>query len=137
MKIKNNYFTIAFLFITGLSACSKNETAAELNVTKGMLSDKTWYLDYSVTNNVTKSYVGQTTYFINFLKNGQTKDSDGIIGYYAIQKPTNILQLYVNASTISGAPANYTYAIESVGVQNLILSYTKNGAKTQLYYSTK
>ncbi len=137
MKIKNNYFAITSLFILGLTACNKNETTAELNVTKNMISDKTWYLDYSVTNNVTKTYVGQTTYFINFLKNGQTKDSDGIMGYYAIQKPNNILQVYVNASTISGAPANYTYDIESIGVQNLILSFTKNGARTQLYYSTK
>ena len=137
MKITNNFFAIASMIILGLSACSKNETAAELNVTKNMLSDKTWYLDYSVTDNVTKTYVGQTTYFINFLKSGQTKDSDGIVGYYAIQKPANILQLYVNASTISGAPANYTYNIESVGVQNLILSFTKNGTTTQLYYSTK
>ena len=137
MKIKNNYFAITSLFILGLTACNKNETSAELNVTKNMISDKTWYLDYSVTNNVTKTYVGQTTYFINFLKNGQSKDSDGIMGYYAIQKPNNILQVYVNASTISGASANYTYNIESIGAQNLILSFTKNGARTQLYYSTK
>jgi hypothetical protein len=131
------FFTIAALLIVGFNACSKDESTAELNVAKNMISDKAWYLDYSISNNVTKTYVGQTTYFINFLKSGQTKDSDGIIGYYAIQKPNNVLQVYVNANTISGAPANYTYDIESIGSQNLILSYTKNGVKTQLYYSTK
>jgi hypothetical protein len=136
MKI-NKLFTLTALLILGLSACSKDETIAELNVAKNMIADKAWYLDYTVTNNVSKSYVGQTTYFINFLKNGQTKDSDGIMGTYAIQKPNNILQVYVNATTISGAAANYTYTIESIGNQNLILSYTKNNVKTQLYYSTK
>ena len=94
-------------------------------------------MDFSITNNVTKSYVGQTTYFINFLKSGQTKDSDGISGTYTVQKPNTTMQVYVIASTISGAQANYTYDIESIGSQNLILSYTKNGLKTQLYYSAK
>ena len=131
------FFTITALLIVGLNACSKDETTAELNVAKNMISDKTWYLDFSITNNVTKSYVGQTTYFINFLKSGQTKDSDGISGTYTVQKPNTTLQVYVIASTISGAPANYTYDIESIGSQNLILSYTKNGLKTQLYYSAK
>ena len=102
-----------------------------------MISDKTWYLDFSITNNVTKSFIGQTNYFINFLKSGQTKDSDGISGTYTVQKPNTILQIKVLANTISGAPANYTYDIESIGSQNLILSYTKNEVKTQLYYSTK
>lgn len=136
MKI-NKLFTLTVLLIVGFSACSKDETTSELNVAKNMIADKAWYLDYTVTNNVSKSYVGQTTYFINFLKNGQTKDSDGIMGTYAIQKPNTILQVYVNATTISGAAANYTYNIESIGNQNLILSYTKNNVKTQLYYSTK
>ena len=131
------FFTITALLIVGLNACSKDETTAELNVAKNMISDKTWYLDFSITNNVTKSYVGQTTYFINFLKSGQTKDSDGISGTYTVQKPNTTMQVYVIASTISGAPANYTYDIESIGSQNLILSYTKNGVKTQLYYSAK
>jgi hypothetical protein len=131
------FFTITALLIVGLNACSKDETTAELNVAKNMISDKTWYLDFSITNNVTKSYVGQTTYFINFLKSGQTKDSDGISGTYTVQKPNTTMQVYVIASTISGAPANYTYDIESIGSQNLILSYTKNGLKTQLYYSAK
>jgi hypothetical protein len=131
------FFTITALLIVGLNACSKDETTAELNVAKNMISDKTWYLDFSITNNVTKSYVGQTTYFINFLKSGQTKDSDGISGTYTVQKPNTTMQVYVIASTISGAQANYTYDIESIGSQNLILSYTKNGLKTQLYYSAK
>jgi hypothetical protein len=135
-SITKYFFILTFCFV-GLNACSKDETSAELNVTKNMIADKTWYLDFTIINNVTKSYVGQTTYFINFLKSGQTKDSDGITGFYTIQKPNNILQVYVNANTISGAPVNYTYEIESVGNQNLILSYTKNGVKTQLYYSIK
>lgn len=133
----NKLFTLTVLLLVGFSACSKDETTAELNVAKNMIADKAWYLDYTVTNNVSKSYVGQSTYFINFLKSGQTKDSDGIMGTYAIQKPNTILQVYVNATTISGAAANYTYNIESIGNQNLILSYTKNNVKTQLYYSTK
>jgi hypothetical protein len=137
MKLITKYFTISALLILSLSSCSKNETTAELNVTKNMIADKTWYLDYSVTNNVTKSYVGQTTYFINFLKSGQTNDSDGITGTYSIQKPNNTLQMSVNATTNSGASAIYTYEIVSVGNQNLILAFTKNNVRTQLYYSIK
>jgi hypothetical protein len=137
MRIINTYITIASLLMLGFTACSKDETAAELNVAKNMLSDKTWYLDYSVTNNINKSYVGQTTYFINFLKSGLTNDSDGIKGSYLVQKPSGYLQIQVTATTISGTPVNYTYNIVSVGNQNLILSYTKNNVTTQLYYSTK
>lgn len=137
MRIINKYIAIAALLFWGLNACTKDEKVAELNVTKNMISDKTWYLDYSVTNNTTKSYVGQTTYFINFLKTGSTNDSDGIKGSYQIQKPANMLQVQVTATTASGTPANYTYDIESVGSQNLIMAYTKNGIRTQLYYSTK
>ena len=137
MKIKTIYTSICAFLILSLCACSKDETTAELNVTKNMIAEKTWYLDYSITENVTKNYVGQITYFINFLKSGQAKDSDGITGTYAIQKPKAILQVSVNAVTVSGEPVNYTYDIESIGAQNLILSSTKNGVKTQFYYSTK
>lgn len=137
MRSITKYFFILTLCFVGLNACSKDETMAKLNVAQKMISDKSWFLDYSITGDVSKSYVGQTTYFINFLKNGQTKDADGIMGTYAIQKPNSTMQIVVYGYTISGSPAVYTYDIVSIGNQNMILSYSKNGVTTQLYYSTK
>jgi hypothetical protein len=103
-----------------------------------MLSDKTWYLDYSITGTSKKTYLGQSTYFINFLKNNNTTDSDGLQGTYTVEKIGNLLQIHVQAKTSSTNTVEYIYNIESIGSGNLILYYTLNGATipTKLYFST-
>jgi hypothetical protein len=133
-------FLFALLSITNLTSCSKDSSGAEINLTQQMLSDKTWYLDYSITGTSKKTYLGQSTYFINFLKNNNTSDSDGLEGTYTIKKIGNVLQIHVTAKTSSVSSVEYEiiYNIESIGTSNLILYYTLNGATvpTKLYFST-
>ena len=131
-------FLFALLSITNLTSCSKDSSGAEINLTQQMLSDKTWYLDYSITGTSKKTYLGQSTYFINFLKNNNTTDSDGLQGTYTVEKIGNLLQIHVQAKTSSTNTVEYIYNIESIGNGNLILYYTLNGATvpTKLYFST-
>jgi hypothetical protein len=141
--MKRNFtYTIAFLFctlsMTQLTSCSKDTSGAEINLSYQMLSDKTWYLDYSIVGNTKRTYVGQSTYFIDFLKNKTTKDSDGLTGTYTVEKLGNVLQIHVLAKTSSTNTVEYVYNIESIGTGNLILYYTLSGATvpTKLYFST-
>ena len=141
--MKRNFtYTIALLFcilsMTQLTSCSKDTSGAEINLSYQMLSDKTWYLDYSIVGNTKRTYVGQSTYFIDFLKNKTTKDSDGLTGTYTVEKVGNVLQIHVLAKTSSTNTVEYIYNIESIGTGNLILYYTLTGATvpTKLYFST-
>ena len=122
---------------TFMGSCSKDTTMAETNLTKKMIQDKSWFLDYSQTGTLTKTYVGQATYYINFLKNLTTQDSDGLNGSYSVEKVSGQLQIHVQAKTSNGNPIEYIYDIVSVGSENLILSYTITGKTTQLYYTSK
>jgi len=102
-----------------------------------MIQDKAWFLDYSQTGTMTKTYVGQATYYINFFKNLTTQDSDGLNGSYSVEKVSGQLQIHVQATTSNGNPIEYIYDIVSVGAENLILSYTLSGKITKLYYTSK
>ncbi len=139
---RNLRYTIAFLFctlfFTQLSSCTKDTSGAEINLSYQMLADKTWYLDYSITGTSKRTYVGQSTYFIDFLKNKTTKDSDGLMGTYTVEKEGNILQIHVLAKTSSTQTVEYVYNIESIGSDNLVLYYTLNGGTvpTKLYFTT-
>jgi hypothetical protein len=123
--------------VVGISSCNKDTTLAEKSLAQKMIEDKAWFLDYSQTGTVTKTYVGQSTYYINFLKNGSTQDSDGLNGTYTVEKVNDQLQIHVQAKTSNGNPIEYIYDIVSVGASNLILSYTLSGKTTQLYYTSK
>jgi hypothetical protein len=134
-------FLIALLSLTQLISCSKDTSGAEINLAYQMLSDKTWFLDYSITGTSKRTYLGQSTYFIDFQKKGNaTKDSDGLAGNYTVEKSGNVLQIHVTAKTSSVSSVEYEiiYNIESIGTSNLILYYTLNGATvpTKLYFST-
>ena len=131
------YIAFIVLASTSFTACTKDTGAAEIILSNQMISDKTWYLDYSETGTKTKSYLGQTTYFINFLKNGTTQDSDGLTGTYTVEKIGGQLQIHVQANTGNNNNVEYIYNIESVGAKNLILSYMMNAVQTKLYYSSK
>ena len=122
---------------TFIVSCSKDTTLVETNLAQKMIQDKAWFLDYSQTGTLTKTYVGQATYYINFLKNLTTQDSDGLIGSYSVEKINGQLQIHVQATTSNGNPIEYIYDIVSVGSENLILSYTLSGKTTQLYYTSK
>ena len=135
MKKYLSYILLAVITIA--SSCAKDTVLAETNLAQKMIEDKAWFLDYSQTSAVTKTYVGQPTYYINFLKNGSTQDSDGLNGTYSVEKVNSQLQIHVQAKTSNGNSIEYIYDVLSVGVENLILSYTLSGKTTQLYYTSK
>ena len=121
--------------------CSKDTSSAEIGLSQQFLSDKTWFLDYTETTTTnlisTKTYVGQSTYFINFLKDLSTSDSDGLRGTYTVEKINNQLQIHVQAKTGNANSVEYIYNIESVGASNLILNYAQNGQSVKQYFSNK
>lgn len=120
-----------------LISCNKDSTNDEITLSYQYLADKTWYLDYAQTDNLIKNYIGQSTYFINFIKDRKTIDSDGFSGTYSVEKINNQLQIHVQAVTKQLNPIEYIYNIESIGSKHLVLSYTTGGTKTTLFYSIK
>jgi hypothetical protein len=135
-KFLLNLLMVAFIG-TSITSCSKDTAFAETSLAQKMIEDKAWFLDYSQTGTLTKTYVGQATYYINFLKNASTQDSDGLNGSYSVEKVNGQLQIHVQATTSNGNPIEYIYDIISIGAENLILSYTLSGKTTQLYYTAK
>ena len=133
-------FTLLFIIFSSL-ACSKEVKDVDINLTYQLIGNKTWYLDYAQTstNSIinTKTYLGQPTYFINYLKNKTTSDSDGLTGTYSIIKMGTLLQIQVEAKTLSGNPSAYTYELESIGSKNMILSYELNNTKTRLFFTSQ
>jgi hypothetical protein len=105
-----------------------------------MISDKIWFLDYNQTITATKTsiktYVGQSTYFIKFLNNLTTVDSDGIAGTYSVRKVNGKLQIYVVARTAGTNALEYVYEIETLGANNMILYYSVSGVTTKFFYNT-
>lgn len=141
--LQYTFLQISLIAITAIlfTGCSKDTAGADINLSYNMLADKTWYLEYTQTTTATattqKTYVGQSTYFINFLKNLSTVDSDGLKGTYTVENTNNQLQIHVQAKTASGNLIEYVYNIESIGAKNLIMNFTVNNVKTRYYYSTQ
>ena len=101
-----------------LFSCSKETSTTQVNVMNNLLTNKNWYLDYSITEAMTsttpvvlKSYVGQSTYFITYLKNGETKDSDGITGTYTVELINGTSQIHMQLKTSNGNPFEVIYNI--------------------------
>lgn len=127
-----------------LFSCSKETSTTQVNVMNNLLTNKNWYLDYSITEAMTsttpvvfKSYVGQSTYFITYLKNGDTKDSDGITGTYTVELINGESQIHMQLKTSNGNPFEVIYNIISVGESNMVLSKVISGPATKLYFTTK
>ena len=142
MKMKVIYnLLLTFVMWVVLSACAKDAAKAELNTSYRLLLDKTWYLQYTVTNNdqtdSTHSYIGQATYFISYRKNLSTLDSDGIEGTYTLQLSTDQLLMNVIAKTPNLNATNYQYEVLSLGAKDMILSYQKGNKRTKLFFSTE
>ncbi len=95
-------------------------------------------MDYSITGTSTKSYVGQSTYFVTYLKDGTTNDSDGLTGTYSVELVGNQSQIHVKLKTANGNPLEVIYNIILVGETKLILSkVVTTGTPTQLYFTNK
>jgi hypothetical protein len=135
-----NKLTIFFFSSLFLLSCKKDAGKNELNLAYQMISEKIWYLSYSQTITSTKTteknYVGQSTYFIKFLKDYTTVDSDGLKGVYNLEKTNDILQIHVNAKTQGQNTIEYIYNVESLGASNMILYSTVAGVTNKFYYDT-
>ena len=126
--------TITLTFV----ACNKETPATQTEALNNMLASKTWYLDFIITGTSTKSYLGQSTYFVTYLKDGATKDSDGLIGNYKLMVANNQFQIHVQVTTANGNPLEVVYDIISVGGNKLVLSkQVASGTPTQLYFTNK
>ena len=136
MKTLYTLFILAFTFT--IVACNKEAATTQTDVMNTMLTNKNWYLDYSITVTSTKSYVGQSTYFVTYLKDGSTKDSDGLTGTYTVELINNQSQIHVQVKTANGNLLEVVYNIISVGGSNLVLSkVVTTGTPTQLYFTSK
>jgi hypothetical protein len=136
------YFILAIiLLVASMSSCSKNVDGAKLDLSYKMLADKTWYLDYlqTVTGTTvkTKTYIGQSTYFINFLSDNTTLDSDGISGTYKVVNVNGHLNIMVTAKTTGGNVVEYNYQVESLGAKVLVMSYLSGNTINKFFYSSK
>ena len=142
--MKQIYILLIALSAFSLFSCNKESANTQTNVMNNLLNNKNWYLDYSITEAMTsttpvvlKSYVGQSTYFITYLKNGDTKDSDGITGTYSVELINGQSQIHMQLKTSNGNPFEVVYSIISVGESNMILSKLVSGPATKLYFTTK
>ena len=132
-------YTLFIVVITlTLVACNKETATTQTDVMNNLLTNKNWYLDYSITGTATKSYVGQSTYFVTYLKDGTTKDSDGLTGTYTVELVNNQSQIHVQLKTANGNPLEVIYNILSVGETKLVLSkVVSSGTPTQLFFTNK
>lgn len=127
MKQTKLYIISAILILIGIStfsSCKKDTDSATIDLTQKMIQDKIWFLTYRVTNGTVKSYLGEPSYFINFLKNKTTKDSDGLEGTYMIKKENNQLQVALQVKLPNQTSFDYQYDIDLIGESNLVFSYT-------------
>jgi hypothetical protein len=134
------HLTIFFSLLLLMSSCKKDSASSEIQLSYQMIAEKVWYLDYAqnISSNglTTKSYIGQSTYFVQFLKDNTTFDSDGIKGTYTVEKQNGILQIHVQAKTTASNSIEYIYNVETLAANIMILSFQKAGVTTKLYYNT-
>ena len=136
--MKQFYTLLIAAFALTMVACNKETPTTQTDVMNSMLTNKTWYLDYSVTGSATKSYVGQSTYFVSYLKDGSVKDSDGLTGTYTVELINGKSQIHVQVKTANGNPLEVIYDIISVGDSKMILAkQVTSGAATQMYFTNK
>ena len=136
--MKQIYTLLIALSTFALFSCNKETANTQTNVMNSLLTNKNWYLDYSITGTATKSYVGQSTYFLTYLKDGTTKDSDGLTGTYTVEVINNQSQIHVQLKTANGNPLEVIYNIISVGETKLVLSKViTTGTATQLFFTNK
>ncbi len=135
--MKRIYTILVTVITLTIISCNKETATTQTEVMNSLLTNKNWYLDYSITGTSTKSYVGQATYFVTYLKDGTTKDSDGLMGTYTVELINNQSQIHVQVKTANGNPLEVVYNIISVGETKLILSKVSSGTPTALYFTNK
>jgi len=132
------YTLVITVAVLTVISCNKETASTQTDVMNNMLTNKNWYLDYSITGGIAKSYVGQTTYFVTYLKDGTTSDSDGLKGTYTVEQVNNQSQIHVQVKTSNGNALEVIYNIISVGDKKLVLSkQIPSASSTQLFFTTK
>lgn len=137
MKLRYLKILFASCFFSFL-ACNKETTNTQSDIIKGMLVNKTWYLDYTVMGTSTKSYLGQSTYFVTYLKDGSLSDSDGLKGNFTIEFTNNSAQIHVKVKTTNNNPLEVVYDIVTTGDNKLVLSKQEvSGTRIHYYFTSK
>ena len=136
--MKNLYILLITLFAITTIACNKETGTTQIDVMNNLLTNKSWYLDYSITGTSTKSYVGQSTFIVTYRKDGSIEDSDGLKGKYTIELVNNQSQIHIQVNTPNGNPLEVVYNILTVGDKKLALSkVSTSGTSTVLYFTNK
>jgi hypothetical protein len=136
--MKNLYILLITLFAITTIACNKETGTTQIDVMNNLLTNKSWYLDYSITGTSTKSYVGQSTFIVTYRKDGSIEDSDGLKGKYTIELVNNQSQIHIQVNTPNGNPLEVVYNILTVGDKKLALSkVSTSGTPTVLYFTNK
>lgn len=136
--MKNLYILLITLFAITTIACNKETGTTQIDVMNNLLTNKSWYLDYSITGTSTKSYVGQSTFIVTYRKDGSIEDSDGLKGIYTIELVNNQSQIHIQVNTPNGNPLEVVYNILTVGDKKLALSkVSTSGTSTVLYFTNK
>ena len=141
IKILHNkllYFLGLFLIIVSSISCVKVVDNADDILSKNLLQEKQWFLEYKQIGATSKIYVGQSSYFINFLKDNTSNDSDGIKGTYSTSYGTdNKLRINFTVSTRSNIISSFQYVVDAIGANEMIFSFVQNGATNYYYFSTR
>jgi hypothetical protein len=136
--MKKLYILLLAAITFTIVSCNKEIATTQTDVMNTLLTNKNWYLDYSITGTSTKSYVGQSTYFVTYLNDGTTNDSDGLTGTYSVKVIGNQSQIHMKVKTANGNLLGVIYNIISVGETKLVLSkVVTTGTATQLYFTNK
>lgn len=141
--MKKKYIFLIVLIAYTFVGCNKETNNTSIDVLNNLITNKNWYLEYTITEitnstlPVIKSYVGQTTYFVTYLKNGDTKDSDGLTGTYSIEAQNNQYQIHVKVKTTNGNSLEVIYNIISAGASHLVIAKAISGTSTKLYFTSK
>ncbi len=134
-----NIYKLIILALLFLSfSCNKETPSTQVDVMSKMIVNKNWYLDYVISSTNTRSYVGQSTYFVTYLKDGTIKDSDGLTGSYTVELINSQSQIHVQVKTTNGNPLEVIYNIISVGDSKMVLSKVEATSTTsQLFFTNK
>lgn len=136
--MKYLYILLITLFAITTIACNKETVTTQIDVMNNLLTNKSWYLDYSITGTSTKSYVGQSTFIVTYRKDGSIEDSDGLKGKYTIELVNSQSQIHIQVNTPNGNPLEVVYNILTVGDKKLALSkVSTSGTPTVLYFTNK
>ena len=136
--MKQLYIILLSAIALTQSACNKETATTQTDVMNSMLVNKTWYLDYTLTGTSSKSYVGQSTYFVTYYKEGTMLDSDGLTGTYRVEINNNQSQIHVNVKTTNGNAIEQFYEIVSVGDSKMVLSkQVLTGTPVRLFFTNK